>query len=88
MIIKANGIDVSKTTTGKGFELVSELVSEVWGKSPNDEGTDLADAIGSVVTSYDKLGEIMAALVSYHGGRFERRAYDLVRDMMEAYNGD
>lgn len=84
MIIKANGIDVSKTTTGKGFE----LVSEVWGKCSFDTGTDLIDAIDSVVTNYDKLGEIIAALVSYHGGRFEQRAYDLVCDMMEVYDGD
>ena len=88
MIIKANGIDVSKTTTGKGFELVSEVWGKCWGDCSFDTGTALNDAIGSVVTSYDKLGEIMAALVSYHGGRFERRAYDLVRDMMEAYDGD
>lgn len=75
---------INRTTVDKGFAILRAISRDA--KFAAEAGDDYTDAIESNVLTYNEMGELMAALLSYHAGTsFEDDAFDLIANMVEEY---
>lgn len=65
------------------------MLEKVWNESwQEDKYEDLEDCITENVMTYEQMGELVAELLSYFGGKYDEMAMRLVVEMMGEYIDD